>query len=326
MDFPLIPTRLRRSAAALVAAAALAGALAACGGGSQAEPFRPARLFALGDQSSVLTAQGRKYTVNALKTDGALDCVAHPLWTQSVARAFGLVFAECNPDAVAAPTAQTLAVPGAQVAFEGGAGGSTLVAQVDALLAAAPGEDALVTLLVGANDVVEQYARFPATPEADLAALLRERGKAAAAQVNRIALAGPAVLLATVPDLGLTPFALAEKAAHTDTDRAALLTRLVDAFNAGMRLEMINDGRLIGVVFADQEVRDIVRNPPVYGFSNATGPACLASAPLPDCTTGTLVTGGSATAFLWADGLHLSAGGQARLGLLAQIRAQNNPF
>ena len=176
----------------------------------------------------------------------------------------------------------------------------------------------------GANDVVEQYGKYPGTPEDQLIATLRERGKQAGAQINRLALAGPAVLAVTVPDLGLSPFAIGQKAANTDTDRAALLTRLTDAFNSGMRLEMINDGRLIGVVFGDQEVRDIVRDPGIYGFANVTVGVC--AVPLPGCYTNTLVANGNAISYLWADGLRFSAGGQARLGLLAQVRALNNPF
>ena len=42
-------------------------------------------------------------------------------------------------------------------------------------------------------------------------------------QVNRLADTGAKVLLSTILDVGLTPFAIAERAAHADTDRAALL-------------------------------------------------------------------------------------------------------
>ena len=65
-------------------------------------------------------------------------------------------------------------------------------------------------------------------------------------QVTRIATSGAKVLLSTVPDLGLTPFGLAERAANTDTDRSALLTRLTARFNAKMRATIPNDGRMIG--------------------------------------------------------------------------------
>ena len=55
-------------------------------------------------------------------------------------------------------------------------------------------------------------------------------------QVNRIANAGGRVIIATLPDMGVTPFALKEKAAKVDTDRAAFLSTLTTEFNTAMRL------------------------------------------------------------------------------------------
>lgn len=327
MNLPLHFSRASRRLAAALCAGALASALVGCGGGSQAVPFEPNRMFAVGDDYSALSADGRKYAVNALKTDGTLDCAKNPLWTQTVASAFGLTLQECNPNAVASPAGQTLAQPGAQVAFDDGRTANTLAAQIDPIVAGGTLNDKdVVTFLIGSNDVLEQYAKYPATPEGTLLDTLKARGRLAGGQINRLALLGPAVLAATVPDLGLSPFGRAEKAAHTDVDRAALLTRLVDAFNSGLRLEMINDGRLIGVVFADQEVRDMNLAPGAYGVTNVSDAVCLPSAPLPGCTTATLVTGGNEGLYVWADGWRFSAGAQARLGLLAELRARNNPF
>jgi outer membrane lipase/esterase len=299
-----------------VLAAGVALTLAACGGGSgQVEPFEPTRILAMGDQTSRLEADGRKYTVNALATGGtALDCETHPLWVQIVAEVFDLKFPQCPGDDTA-PTGVMLATNGAKAA--------DIQAQVDAV-AASFTEDDLVTMLVGANDIIELYAQFPTRSEDDIAAELRARGRTWGAQINRVAQAGPAVLVVTVPDLGKTPFALAEESANAG--RAALLTRLTDRYNAGMRLEIINDGRLIGLVFGDLEVQNIVRFPGSFGFANVTQATCLASAPLPTCTTATLVTGADPINWLWADDRHLSPGGQNRLGVIAATRATNNPF
>jgi hypothetical protein len=60
-------------------ALALLGMLASCGGGTeQVTPFAPTRMLVFGDEMSVMTKlppQGRKYSVNALITDGTdLDC------------------------------------------------------------------------------------------------------------------------------------------------------------------------------------------------------------------------------------------------------------
>jgi outer membrane lipase/esterase len=300
--------------AALAAGVALT--LAACGGGSgQVEPFEPTRILAMGDQTSRLEADGRKYTVNALVEGGtALDCETHPLWVQIVAEVFDLAFPQC-PGENSAPTGVMLATNGAKAA--------DIQAQVDAVEASFT-EDDLVTMLVGANDIIELYAQFPTRSEDDIAAELRARGRSWGAQINRVAQAGPAVLVVTVPDLGKTPFALAEESANAG--RAALLTRLTDQYNAGMRLEIINDGRMIGLAFGDLEVQNIVRFPGAFGFSNVTEAACLASAPLPTCTTATLVTDADAINWLWADDRHLSPGGHNRLGAIAASRATNNPF
>lgn len=292
--------------------------VAACGGGSgQVEPFEPTRILAMGDQTSLLEAGGRKYTVNALVSGGtALDCATHPIWVQIVADVFDLKFPQC-PGSNTAPTGVMLAANGAKAA--------DIEAQVNAV-AASFTEDDLVTMLVGANDIFELYAQFPTRSEADIGAELRARGRSWGRQINRVAQAGPAVLVATVPDLGKTPFALAQESANAG--RAGLLTRLTDQYNAGMRLEIINDGRLIGLVFGDLEVQNIVRFPGSFGFANVTKATCLASAPLPACTTATLVadSGVSPINWLWADDRHLSPGGHNRLGVIAATRARNNPF
>ena len=109
---------------------ALVGAalLASCGGGSQSVPFEAQRVLAFGDETSVITASGAKYTVNALQTGNVtLDCASNPIWVQTVASAFGLVFPQCNPTNVASPRSRILATPGAKVA--------DLQAQVNAHLA-----------------------------------------------------------------------------------------------------------------------------------------------------------------------------------------------
>ena len=60
-------------------AVAAAGLMAACGGGtSQVEPFKPGRVIAFGDESSVIVNDGanngRKYSVNGLDANAARDC------------------------------------------------------------------------------------------------------------------------------------------------------------------------------------------------------------------------------------------------------------
>ena len=322
--------QMNRTRRAALWAGALAGTLlASCGGGTQVEKFVPTRVLSFGDESSVIEdfnadANGRKYTVNSIKSDlVTLDCKANPNWVQYLATAYGMVFPQCNPDAVAAPASRIFAATNAKVA--------DIATQVDQSVAASPfNAKDLVTVLAGANDILAEYAKFPGVDEATLTANVELAGTNLAGQVNRIANAGGKVLISTVPDMGLTPYAVAQKAANTDTDRAALLTRLTTRFNAKLRANIENDGRKIGLLLLDELVQAIVKSPSTSGFVNVTAAAC--SAALPTCTTLTLVTDpittllASGDSWLWADDRHLSAGGQKGLGGLAATRASGNPF
>lgn len=316
------PTFLARFATALVAGALVA----ACGGGGQVNPFAPTRVLAFGDEISTLEPDGRKYsingykqvTVNGVATDDltTLDCTRLPIWTQTVATGFGLAFDRCLGTATAA-TGQMLARPGQKVA--------DFAAQVAAVQGAGFGEKDLALVMFGMNDLLELYGRYTGTNRDTLIAEARTRGAALGAQVNALALRGPAVVVLTVPDIGLSPYALAQNSAG-DTSRSRLISDLVATFNNRMSVELINDGRLIGLVYADVEVQNNVKLKESYGLINVTQAACQTSAVLPACTTATLVSTASATTWLWADSLLLSPAGQARLGLLAESRARNNPF
>ena len=247
-------------------------------------------------------------------------------WVQSVAILYGLVFPECNHGIppVVAPVSRIRAAAGARAA--------DLAGQIDAQQAErALGAGDLVTVMIGANDVLAAYQNFPAQTEAQLVAQVEAEGAEVGRQVNRITNTGAKVLLATVIDLGVTPYAGAERLAHLDADRAALLTRLTARFNAFMRATIVNDGRKIGLILLDELTTAIAHNPGLEGFTNSVDPVCdltkssLRPPSVLDCTTLTLVPGGSA-AYLWADDRHLSASGHISFASLAITRAQNNPF
>ncbi len=310
---------IRRAAASLAAVVAL-GLVAACGGGtSQSDPFVAQRYFAFGDETSALTPTGRNYAVNGLATDGTVNCNALPVWTQQMAGFYGFVLAECNPTAVPAAEikARSFATLGARVA--------DVAAQVDAQVAAGGFRDKdIATVLVGVNDIIELYGQYPARSEAALLTDARARGERVAAIVNRLVDLGSKVVVSTIPDMGLSPFARAQKAAFTDTDRAALITRLSTGFNEQLGVKLRLDGRFIGLVQLDLQVQVINRSPGSFGFANVTDAVCAVA--LPNCTTATLVTNGDAGLYLWADGTRLSPGGQSQLGSLATSRASRNPF
>lgn len=292
--------------------------LASCGGGtSQSDPFVPLRYFAFGDEASALTTSGRKFGVNGIDTTGALDCTQQANWTQQMAGLYGFVFAECNPGGNTDLKAKMYARVGATVA--------DVAAQVDAQVAAGGFVDKdLATVLAGSNDILALYASYPATPEAALINEARARGERLAQIVNRIISLGGKVVVSNMIDMGLSPFAAAQNVAFPGTDRAGLLSRLSTAFNEQLGVKVLLDGRFVGLVQIDQRLQLLSRFPASYGLSNVSEGVCAVA--LPDCTTATLVVGGDANVYLWADATRLSPAGQGQIAVLALDRARRNPF
>lgn len=309
---------LKRHLAVLLGATAM---LAACGGGGQQiDPFRPTRIIAFGDEASALRSDGSKYSINGTDTTtGAVTCGLNPVWTQSLATFFGLVFGECNADKLATPTGRMYAAAGAKVA--------DVAAQIDRQFALDGFNNKdLVTVLAGANDVLELYAQYPAQDAGTLGNAAQARGEQLAAQVNRIVDANGRIILSTTQDMGLSPFALKEKAANADTDRAALLSELSRRFNAGLRLKIRNDGHYIGLILTDELMGTMSRYPSIYGASNSTDAACLATSLPPVCTDKTLVANATATSHMWASDRLIGPLMHSQMGSQAATRASNNPF
>jgi len=340
MEFKGILARWLRPLGAAGCAALVT--LAGCGGGDPIEKFRPTRIVSFGDEASLIVAPagttdttGKKYTVNAVDTSASAPantyvCTSNPLWIQSVGAVFGLSFKACPPTPTSGSTGLIYATPKAKVA--------DVKTQIDNFLAteATPFSHAdVVTVMAGMYDVLEQYSLYPATPESTLSANVQERGKALAQQINRIATTGAPVIVLRIPSVGLTPYGVSQ-----GSDRAALLTRLSTDFNNALQLNLINDGHLIGLVYADSDIQFVASNYSALGLLSATEPACKPAADATDklddsvllnCTTSTLVTRTdtatvTSTNYLWAGNLQLGPYGHSRLGSLAASRAINNPF
>ena len=304
--------------------------LASCGGGQQVQRYVPTRVVSFGDEFSVITDTGLKYTNNGTKdlaaTGGVItiDCNLNPIWNQIVAQAFGLVFPQCNLTPAVATTSLIFAANGAKVA--------DVKTQVDSFIGQ-PNvftSSTLVTMLAGQNDILEQYALVKAgtVTEADAQAAVEQAGTDMAAQVNRVGLAGAKVLISTVPDVGTTPFGLAENTATPG--RAAFLSNLSTRFNAKLRIGLINDGKMTGLVLSDELISSAVKNPGV-SFVDVVTPVCdpAKAATVLDCNSQTLITAASQSngdPWLWADQLHLSSGAHRVVGNLAVTRATGNPF
>ena len=318
------PGRRVRQALACVGAVA---ALTACGGGtSQYEPFVAQRVIAFGDEDSTLTAAGLKYSINGFSAvqnpDGsvgdALDCNVQPIWVQSLAGYYGFRFPQCAQPGVDTSHAVMLAFPGAKV--------EDFKVQIDTQVAAGGFRDGdLTSVLIGSNDIIELYQQFPGRTEADLTNEAGARGRRLADQVNRLVAFGAKVIVSTLPDLGYSPYA-AKQSIEFGAGRAEMISRLVAAFNEQLGVNILLDGRYIGLVQADLRTQAVARDPASFGLINARSAACLDSALPPVCTTKTLVAGATATNYLWADDLHMAYSAQAQIGALAVDRAARNPF
>lgn len=315
-SFTAGPRGFAHLAQIVLSLAALAG-LSACGGGtSQIEPFAPTRIITFGDESSLIKADGKKYSINGVDSvTGAIDCMANPIWVQSLASRFGLVYKECNPSQIAITTGLMYAEPEGNVA--------RFQAQLDKHFATGGfGPKDLVTVMVGANDIVELYKQYPAQNQASLLDEARARARTLAAQINRIANANGRVILATVFDQGTTPYALQENIDKLDGNRAAFLSQLTSEFNLEMRVNIRNDGRLIGLALADERIQIMTR----YPSGEVTKPACLSTVSVDNCTTNTLIADSSASTWLWANDKLLSPQGHAAIASIALQRATTNPF
>ena len=308
----------RNGRAALVAAALASALLASCGGsGTQVEKFVATRVIAFGDESSVITPSTQlKYGVNGLALDASgaivIECGINGLWVQSVAALWGLVFQEC-PGGFAAPVSRIRATNGAKV--------GDLSAQIDAQVSDGgfvKGD--MVTVLLGVNDIIEQFEQYPGVSEAQVTANLDVIGADLATQVNRLATLGAKVLISTVPDMGYSPYATAHDGS------AAMLSRMSTAFNNAMLGHLNNDGHKIGLILFDQYVISSAVNTAAGtgSYTNMTLGSC--TVPLPLCTSATQTAGALLGPWFWADDRRIGPLPQANLGALAQTRASNNPF
>jgi len=316
-----------RAVAGIVAAGALV-ALASCGGGTyQQQAFVPARILTFGDESSRLEGnRGLKYSINAISQSTLqLDCTQFPLWTQAVANSYGLVYANCNVNA----NFETNAIDLTTV--------NGTVDDVENKVAAFQAGDTfngndLVLIWVGMHDVLNEYQSNGTGDETVILSNMKEQGQKLAGIVNTIAAAGAKVILLTVPDMSLTPYAYVESQ-KGDFDRLKLLKDMSTQFNLGLRTNFINDGSKVGLVQVDDLVRNATLNPGGNGLIQLDNQTygCLDTAPLPTCTNDTLrndpSTGQPATAsFMWADSTHLGNVLQQQIGSAAVGRAHSNPF
>lgn len=288
-DRPL-PFIARGARAATLALCVAAAGLSACGGPTRAvESFKPTRVVVLGDElSAVDQSTGAKYGINALVSGSTeLACQGLPLWSQSVASAFGL---SVCPDLSTDSTRLVRAHQGARA--------TDLNAQ---LTGVDVGPSDLVTVSIGYNDVLTLYRDRSSNSPSELTAQAEQAGLLAATEICQVLRRGARAVVTTAPDLGLSPFGLQEM------DKGALLTQLTDQFNAGLRSlqnhvkvkcdDKVVDGWQFGLLLGQEKTKP---GASTVGLSNVTEAACNGASGLGDCTTATLKPGASASGWLWA--------------------------
>lgn len=192
----------------------------------------------------------------------------------------------------------------------------SLKSQAAAYLAANGGKadpNALYSVWGGANDMfsISNPANAPAVIGA---AVTNEVGivgtlKGAGAQY---------VLVANLPDLGLTASARAAGAAYQ-----AQATALATAYNTALFGGLASAGLSVIPVDTFHFLQEVVANPSAYGLANVTTPGCLAQpAPAGDsslfCNPGSYRDPSVGSTYLFADGIHPTTAAHAMIAQLAE--------
>ena len=324
LSFDGFPVHATRRAALAVVTQRLSALLASCGGGDPVVAFAPNRVLAFGDENSVITADGHKYTVNALVADAngvrPLTCASNPLWVQQLATSYSLVFpsvTECHCPARRAASTRPMA-PRWPTWWHRSTSTSRPTPS--------PTRD-LVTLFVGQNDLLEQYALYPATPKEQLLTAAHSAGLAlaGAGDAHRGRRRQGARLHGAQP----VDHALRTRRGHSGRRQLAQCAALlmVDEFNAGLRLGTPGERSQVALMLTNEQMDNMRTFPVSYGaMTNVLDAVCdktLAPTVL-QCTSDTLVSGATSTSHLWADDLHLSPNGHAYIGALAANRTRTN--
>jgi outer membrane lipase/esterase len=273
------------------------------------------------------------------------NCAANPIWVQVVAYSFGYGFQQCRGTQALNQLGRTWAQPGATVSAANGA--DTIAGQIQDFRDAGGvfNDKDLVLLMAGMHDVLARYRQYNSA-DADnsrntLAGLAEQDGLALGQLVVQMTNEGAKVIVAVVPDQGLSPYADAEETARPSEGRRATLRALTTAFNKGLQdkmQEVRGGGRSAGLVLSDALHADFYASNNPYGFTDpppALTPTCipvtapgafpaLPPAPVTTCddASGHVKVGN----YLWADYLRYSPIGHSVLGSAASSRAHDNPF
>ena len=177
-------------------------------------------------------------------------------------------------------------------------------------------EQTLVLIQGGANDFFAFLGAVAANPAlANTApAVISAAATAMVNQVGRLNAAGATrIIYSNLPDLGITP-------QFRTTPLAGLATQLSLAYNAAVANAL--NGLGVDVFDTATLIQQVAASPSTYGFTNATTPACNsfttpgnpATLSALICFPTTLVAPGADLTYVFADGVHPTAGAHALWG------------
>lgn len=236
--------------------------------------------------------------VNQRTTVVDYACNVASTWVQIVARGYGRGFtSQCPQDSGG----------GAYSHAEVGAKTADVIAQINANRGALNSKT-VVTIMVGQNDVLEQYQLIRATTqtEAGAIAVLQQRASDMAAAIKGVIGTGAKVVLALTPDLGQTPLAVTD-------GTSTLLTNLVRAYNDRLYITGLGNvsGRDLAGINPESLTKPGTRSN-AYQYGTPLCDAALVrlpdgSTPADDdetllyCTSQHYTSGTSASTAIWAD-------------------------
>ena len=183
-----------------------------------------------------------------------------------------------------------------------------IATQVSQLLAKGPLDpNALYQIQGGANDVFTLTSNPTLTP-AQIQAGVAQAALDLAAQVGRLRAAGAQyIVLQNLPDIGKTP-------AAAQQGQQAALSAISGLFNSTLNSAVAAASLQVIQFNTSLLLSEIIANPSLYGFVNATTPVCATPSSI-QCTPSTLIPGGNPLTYVFADGVHPTTGADL---LLAQ--------
>jgi outer membrane lipase/esterase len=255
---------------------------------------------------------------------GSFTTNPDPVWTELLAQFYGIT---PNPSNVAGGCiyAQGGArVTDASASTPPGAAQRPMSTQITEYLAANGGHadpNALYTVWIGANDFLQNSALF----SAGAITQTQFQNNVLAAATAEVQLIGQLrgagaryIMVAGMPNLGLTPASLAGGAAA-----AAGATQLAAGYNTTLWTTLAGAGIKVIPIDTFTLLNEIKANAASFGITNTTGMACGVS-PLSGnnssqfCLPNTLVAANANNTFLFADSVHPTGAVQAMLAQFAE--------